>query len=288
MQQLIIISGMSGSGKTIALRTLEDLDYYCVDNLPINMFQQFILHISGNHDDYPKVCVGMDIRNSESALKNLPEIINEINQTLIKVKIIFLDANDKCLLKRYSETRRAHPLSNKSHKYSLTQAITQERSLLEPLAALTDLLIDTSEISAPQLRDKIWRQVSLESSEKLSLLLQSFAFKRGVPFDADFVFDARCLPNPFWEKHLREFCGKDDPIIDYLKNKPLVNEFYKDILTLIEKWLPLFEEHDRSYLTIAIGCTGGKHRSVFLTEQLYKQLKKSKSNILVQHRELDI
>ncbi len=287
MQELIIISGMSGSGKTIALRTLEDLDFYCVDNLPIDMLQQFVAHISQNKDDYSRVSVGIDIRNSETALKELPGIINNIDSAVIKVKVIFLNSNDKTLLKRYSETRRAHPLSNKIHNYSLSQAIKHERLLLEPLATAADLLIDTTETSAPQLRDKIWRHVSRNDDGKLSLLLQSFAFKRGVPFDADFVFDARCLPNPFWQKNLREFCGRDKPIKDFLDSKEVVIDFYQDIYTLVDKWIPSYEEHDRSYLTIAIGCTGGKHRSVYLTEKLFHELKKSRKNILVQHRELD-
>lgn len=286
MQELIIISGMSGSGKTIALRTLEDLDFYCVDNLPIQMLSQFVLHMSQNPQDYARVSVGIDIRNSEVALKQLPQIINDIKTSEISIKVIFLNSDNKTLLKRYSETRRGHPLSSDAHNFSLTQAIQQERLLLEPLATVADLLIDTSKTTAPQLRDKIWRQVSQNGEGKLSLLLQSFAFKRGVPFDADFVFDARCLPNPFWEKSLREFCGKDKPIQDYLEGKELFKDFYHDIYTLVKKWIPLFEEHDRSYLTIAIGCTGGKHRSVYLIEKLNQQLSKERKNILVQHREL--
>ena len=287
MQELIIISGMSGSGKTIALRTMEDLDFYCVDNLPIDMLSQLVQHISNNEQDYSRVSVGIDIRNSESALKDLPNIIKGIDRAVIDVKIIFLNSNDKTLLKRYSETRRAHPLSSKKYNYSLSQAIKQERVLLEPLASSSNLLIDTSETTAPQLRDKIWRHVSQNTDGNLSLLLQSFAFKRGVPFDADFVFDARCLPNPFWQKDLREYCGKDKPIQHFLDSKDIVIEFYNDIFTLINKWIPSFEEHDRSYLTIAIGCTGGKHRSVYLAEKLFYQLKKKHNNILVQHRELD-
>ncbi|VAW42043.1 RNase adapter protein RapZ [hydrothermal vent metagenome] len=287
MQKLLIVSGMSGSGKTIALRTLEDLDFYCVDNLPIDMLQQFVQHISQNSEDYSRVSVGIDIRNSEAALKELPSIIKSIESSAVTVEVIFLNSDDKTLLKRYSETRRSHPLSNNNYNYSLSQAIKQERILLEPLAASADLLIDTSKTTAPQLRDKIWRQVSQNTGANLSLLLQSFAFKRGVPFDADFVFDARCLPNPFWEKQLREFCGKDKPIKDYLGGKDIVIDFYHDIYTLVEKWIPSFEEHDRSYLTIAIGCTGGKHRSVYLVEKLFRQLKKTRNNILVQHRELD-
>jgi len=287
MQELIIISGMSGSGKTIALRTLEDLDFYCVDNLPIEMLVQFVKHICNNKEDYSRVSVGIDIRNSEKSLMELPQIIKDIDSSEIQTKVIFLNSNDKSLLKRYSETRRAHPLSSSKHNYSLSQAIIQERKLLKALADSADLLIDTSETSAPQLRDKIWRQVSQNSDGKLSLLLQSFAFKRGVPFDADFVFDARCLPNPFWQKSLREFCGKDTPIKDFLDSKEVAQDFYSDISTLVKKWIPSFEEHDRSYLTIAIGCTGGKHRSVYLTEKLFSELKEGRKNILVQHRELD-
>ncbi len=287
MHELLIISGMSGSGKTIALRTLEDLDYYCVDNLPIEMLPQFVNHICQKPEDYPRVSVGIDIRNTETALKDLPTIIQKIDTSQVKVKIIFLNSNDKTLLKRYSETRRAHPLSSAKHKYSLSQAITEERKLLEPLTNSADLLIDTSNTTAPQLRDKIWRHVSHNNNESLSILLESFAFKRGVPFAADFVFDARCLPNPFWEKSLREFCGKDEPIRQYLESKDIVVEYYKDISNLIKKWIPAFEENDRSYLTIAIGCTGGKHRSVFLTEKLFRDLRKNQANVLVQHRELD-
>ncbi len=287
MQELIIISGMSGSGKTIALRTLEDLDFYCVDNLPIDMLKQFVKHICQNQNDYRRVCVGIDIRNSEQALKELPHIVAKIDSSLIKSKVIFLNSSDETLLKRYSETRRAHPLSNSKHNYSLSQAIAQERVLLEPIANLADLLVDTSGTTAPQLRDKIWRQVSGSSGGHVSLLLQSFAFKRGVPYDADFVFDARCLPNPFWDKSLREYCGKDQPIKDFLDSKELSVEFYNDIAELVKKWIPSFEEHDRSYLTIAIGCTGGKHRSVYLIEKLFNDLSKSRKNILVQHRELD-
>ena len=287
MQELLIISGMSGSGKTIALRTLEDLDFYCVDNLPIEMLTQFVQHICQNKDDYKRVSVGIDIRNSELSLKALPKIIKNFDSTMIQTKVIFLDSNDKTLLKRYSETRRAHPLSSNKHNYSLSQAIKHERLLLEALLNSANLLIDTSETTAPQLRDKIWRQVSQNDDGKLSLLLQSFAFKRGVPFDADFVFDARCLPNPFWEKTLREYCGKDKPIKDYLDGKPVAQDFYKDISSLVKKWIPSFEEHDRSYLTIAIGCTGGKHRSVYLTEKLFSELIGDRKNILVQHRELD-
>jgi UPF0042 nucleotide-binding protein len=278
---------MSGSGKTIALRTLEDLNFYCVDNLPIEMLPQFVQHISADNKAYSRVSVGIDIRNSEDSLSHLPEIIKTINSSGIRVNVIFLNSDDNTILERYSETRRSHPLSSKQHKYSLTEAIKLERSLMEPLATAADLLIDTSKTTAAQLRHKIWKQVSEHNSDKVSILLESFAFKRGVPFDADFVFDARCLPNPFWQKELREYCGKDRPIIEFLESKEMVNEFYKDISSLIKKWIPSFEEHDRSYITIAIGCTGGKHRSVFLIEKLAQELQNTRQHLLVQHRELD-
>lgn len=278
---------MSGSGKTIALRTLEDLNFYCVDNLPIEMLPQFVQHISADTKSYSRVSVGIDIRNSEDSLKHFPEVLNSINSHHFRVNVIFLNSDDNTLLKRYSETRRSHPLSSDQHKYSLTEAIKQERILMEPMATSADLLIDTSKTTAAQLRQKIWKQVSEHTSGKVSILLESFAFKRGVPFDADFVFDARCLPNPFWQKELREFCGKDKPIVEFLESKSMVKEYYHDISTLIQKWIPSFEEHDRSYITIAIGCTGGKHRSVYLIEKLAQQLKQSKQHLLVQHRELD-
>ena len=290
MQELLIISGMSGSGKTIALRTLEDLDFYCVDNLPVEMFEHFVEHISQEHIDYSRVAIGIDIRSTETALKKFPAIIEKLKEKyrkIISIRLFFLSSDDKTLLKRYSETRRSHPLSNSEHNFSLSQAIRAERELLESLAIMSDLLIDTSKTTAPQLRDKIWKQVSTNTESGLSVLLQSFAFKRGVPFDDDFVFDARCLPNPFWEKSLREFCGKDKPIIEYLDSKEIVADYFNDIFNLIKKWLPKFDEHDRSYLTIAIGCTGGKHRSVYLVEKIYRELSLSRKNILIQHRELD-
>ena len=201
--------------------------------------------------------------------------------------MIFLTSEESVLLSRYSETRRSHPLSGKKSKFSLTEAIQEERQMMEPLISIADLLIDTSHLTASQLRQKIWKQVSDHTSGQVSLLIQSFAFKRGVPFDADFVFDARCLPNPFWVPELREYCGKDKPIQEYLGSKDLVNEYFEDISGLITKWLPSFEEHDRSYITIGIGCTGGKHRSVYLTERLAQFLNPKEKHILIQHRELD-
>ncbi len=286
MQELIIVTGMSGSGKTIALRSLEDMDYYCVDNLPVEMLEKFVEHIADDAEFYPRVSVGIDIRNSGDALRKLPEILKQLDPAKVNPTVLFLTANNRVLLKRFSETRRRHPLSNRELKYSLTQAIDAERELLEPLAASADLLLDTSESNVHQLRQQLVQQLSKQNPQ-VSILVKSFAFKRGVPFDADFVFDARCLPNPYWVPELRQYSGRDEPIRQYLGTQPMVQEYLNDMHDWLEKWIPRFEENDRSYLTVAIGCTGGQHRSVFLAEQLAKHLGAQRDNVLVQHRELD-
>jgi UPF0042 nucleotide-binding protein len=286
MQELIIVTGMSGSGKTIALRSLEDMDYYCVDNLPVEMLEKFVEHIADDAEFYPRVSVGIDIRNSGDALRKLPEILKQLDPAKVNPTVLFLTANNRVLLKRFSETRRRHPLSNRELKYSLTQAIDAERELLEPLAASADLLLDTSESNVHQLRQQLVQQLSKQNPQ-VSILVKSFAFKRGVPFDADFVFDARCLPNPYWVPELRQYSGRDEPIRQYLGTQPMVREYLNDMHDWLEKWIPRFEENDRSYLTVAIGCTGGHHRSVFLAEQLAKHLGAQRDNVLVQHRELD-
>ncbi len=286
MQELIIVTGMSGSGKTIALRSLEDMDYYCVDNLPVEMLETFVDHIAVDAEFYPRVSVGIDIRNSGEALRKLPDILANLGHRQVRPTVLFLTANNRVLLKRFSETRRRHPLSSKNTKYSLTQAIDAERDLLEPLAASADLLLDTSESNVHQLRQQLVQQLS-KKQPQVSILVKSFAFKRGVPFDADFVFDARCLPNPYWVPELRGFTGKDTAIQTYLGQQPMVKEYLNDMHDWLEKWIPRFEENDRSYLTVAIGCTGGQHRSVFLAEELARYLGGQRGNVLVQHRELD-
>jgi len=286
MQELIIVTGMSGSGKTIALRSLEDMDYYCVDNLPVEMLEKFVEHIAEDAEFYPRVSVGIDIRNSGEALRKLPDILAKLDPKRVRPTVLFLTANNRVLLKRFSETRRRHPLSNKNLKYSLTQAIDAERDLLEPLAASADLLLDTSESNVHQLRQQLLQQLS-QKNPQVSILIKSFAFKRGVPFDADFVFDARCLPNPYWVPELRDFTGRDRPIQDYLGQQTMVQEYLSDMHDWLEKWIPRFEENDRSYLTVAIGCTGGHHRSVYLAEKLAEHLGAQRGNVLVQHRELD-
>ncbi len=284
MQQLVIVTGLSGAGKTVVLRSLEDMEFYCVDNLPINMLQQLAKHIIADKEFYPKVAVGIDIRSKNQDLSAFKELIGSINQ--IKIKIIFLSADKKTILKRYSETRRRHPLSTDQHKYSLTEAIKLESELMNDFKEEADLIIDTSQLKIQQLRQQIW-QIMSQRNDHVSVIIKSFAFKRGVPFDADFVFDARCLPNPYWQPELRALTGMDDLVQEYLAGEDMVQDYLDDLSLFAKKWINRFEANDRSYITIAIGCTGGQHRSVYLVEALHEYLEKKSIKNMKQHRELN-
>ncbi len=285
MQQLVIITGLSGSGKTIVLRALEDMEYYCVDNLPVSMLSEFADHINEDVNFYPKVCVGVDIRSQQKALSQFPEMVVTLKKQL-HVRVIYLSAAEKVLMNRYSETRRRHPLSTAQHKHSLTEAIRLETQLMAAVKEVADLIIDTSQLKAQQLKQQIW-QIMNQSNQKVTVIIKSFAFKRGVPFDADFVFDARCLPNPYWEKELRPFTGQDKAIIDFFSRQELVAEYLTDLCAFSKKWINKFEVNDRSYITVAIGCTGGRHRSVYLAESLHRYLVDKNINNMLLHRELE-
>ncbi|KAA3648604.1 MAG: RNase adapter RapZ [Proteobacteria bacterium] len=284
MQQLVIITGLSGSGKTIVLRSLEDMEYYCVDNLPVNMLPDFADHINEDVAFYPKVAVGIDIRSQHQDLIGFPETVKQLKKQL-HVRVVFLSAAEKTLLSRYSETRRRHPLSTAQQKHSLTEAIRLEAQLMAPVKETADLIIDTSQLKVQQLKQQIW-QIMNQSNQRVTVIIKSFAFKRGVPFDADFVFDARCLPNPYWEKDLRPYTGQDEPIIEFFKQEPLVAEYLTDLCLFSNKWIDKFEVNDRSYITVAIGCTGGRHRSVYLAEALHTYLAGKNINNMLLHREL--
>lgn len=285
MQQLVIITGLSGSGKTIVLRSLEDMEYYCVDNLPVNMLSDFADHINEDVAFYPKVGVGIDIRSQHQELVNFPDTVKALRKQL-HIRVVFLSATEKTLLSRYSETRRRHPLSTAQQKHSLTEAIRLEARLMEPVKQAADLIIDTSQLKVQQLKQQIW-QIMNQSNQRVTVIIKSFAFKRGVPFDADFVFDARCLPNPYWEKDLRPFTGQDKAIVEFFSKQPLVDEYLKDLCSFSHKWIDKFEVNDRSYITVAIGCTGGRHRSVYLSEALHSYLAQNNVNNMLLHRELD-
>ena len=280
--KLVIVSGLSGSGKSIALQVLEDLEYYCIDNLPINMFEALTKEIISAKHEY--VAIGIDARNVTSELEHFPKQIKQLEKNNIDCEIFFLEASDATLIKRFSETRRKHPLSNP--EVPLNEAVIQERFLLEPISSKADLRIDTSATNVHQLRDLIKARVKQADNQSISIMFEFFGFKHGMPTNADFVFDIRCLPNPHWVPELRVLTGFDEAVINYLDGHKEVKEMFKDIMNFMDKWLPRFEADNRSYLTIAIGCTGGQHRSVYLANKLAKATKNKHNNVLSRHREI--
>jgi len=283
--RLVVVSGMSGSGKTIALRTLEDLDYYCVDNLPTALMPAFVTAVTQAQPGlHPRLAVGIDVRNRADDLVRLPEILGELARQGIEHRLIFLDARDEVLFKRYSDTRRRHPLTGEG--LSLSDAIERERRLLKPVVTIAERVIDTSDLNVNQLRRLIATELGMAGGP-LSLLFESFAYRRGVPADADFVFDARCLPNPHWEARLRPLSGKDAAVREWLMAKPEVGLFLDDLRDFLDTWLPRFEADNRSYVTICVGCTGGRHRSVYLCERLTEHFRTTREQVLTFHRELE-
>ncbi len=283
---MVIISGLSGSGKSVALHALEDMDFYCIDNLPIGLLVAFAneLH-ERNLANSDKVAAGIDARNRGDQLERFPKIIAGLRERGIDCKILFLQADDATLLKRFSETRRKHPLSNS--RTPLADAIERERELLAPIAANADLFIDTSRTNVHQLRELVMESIGKTHNKGFSLLLRSFGYKHGIPADADFVFDARCLPNPHWQPDLRSKTGLDKEVADYLETQPVVAEYREQIEQFLKRWIPEFKADNRSYLSIAIGCTGGQHRSVYLVDGLAGRLGDSLGEVVVRHRELE-
>ncbi len=279
--QLILISGLSGAGKSTALKILEDSGYYCVDNLPIPILEQLInLYTQYN---YKKIALSVDTRSSPM-LEQLPKSIKILQQQGVKTQIIYLDAKDDILIKRFSETRRKHPLSD--GKNTVSDCIKQERLMLEPIESIAHK-IDTSDLSANTLRNFVKQFVNADFSQ-LNIILQSFGFKHGLPIDSDFVFDVRCLANPYYDPAIRDFNGMQQPIIDFLDKQEKVQEMCQDIYELIGKWLQEFAADNRNYLTISIGCTGGKHRSVYLVEKLATMFKQKYSyQVLKRHRQIN-
>jgi UPF0042 nucleotide-binding protein len=283
--RLIIVSGLSGSGKSVALHVLEDLDFYCIDNVPAATLDTLITQVVTTKDSiYDNLAVGVDARNRSSDLDSLPDLIRDLRNRGINCEVIFLHAEDDILLKRYAETRRKHPLSDKD--LSLHEAIARERELLGPIIDCAELVIDTTRTNVYELRDSIRDRVGARSEPLLSILIESFGFKHGIPSDADFVFDLRCLPNPYWESHLRALTGKDAAVVEYLDNQHGVQEMYDDILRFLLKWIPEYADFNRNYLTIALGCTGGQHRSVYMTEKLGEKLAEKYQQVQTRHNEL--
>ena len=279
--KFIIVSGLSGAGKTIALHSLEDLGAYCIDNLPVNVLPSIATQIIESAANYPCIAIGVDARNM--ALQDIPLLLQNLKKQALNFQILFLEASDEVLLKRFSETRRRHPLT--SQNMSLVEALLQERQLLTPLSDFADIRIDTSHINIYQLRDLIRLRTGLQLTQQMPLLLQSFGFKRGKPSEADFVFDVRCLPNPYWESHLRGLTGKDAPVMEFLGSQPQVIKLIESLSDFLSTWIPAFEAENRSYLSVAIGCTGGQHRSVYVVERLAEYFRTRRDTVLVRHRE---
>jgi len=297
--KFIIVSGRSGSGKTTALQILEDLSFYCVDNLPLNLLPNLAeqIHLQNttqasdsngtipNKKNIQDIAIGIDARNLTNHLGHFSETLSQLAQLSVECQVIFIDAHDEILLNRFHASRRKHPLSNE--QTSLIEAISQEETLLKPIESFASLTVDSSFLTIHQLREQIKQHIYHNKSQQTSILIQSFSYKHGVPIDADIVFDVRCLINPHWQADLQILTGLDKAVQDYLNQDVDCLDMIQDIENYFKRWIPVFEKNNRSYLSIAIGCTGGQHRSVYVSETLAKRLDQSFSKIQIRHRELN-
>ena len=282
--RLIVVSGLSGSGKSIALLVLEDLGYYCFDNLPAGLLVATVDEIRRSGDDDMRLAVGVDARNHTENLDSLPDLLHELQAQGVETDIIFLHASDKILLQRYSESRRRHPLADQGTQ--LRAAIESERAILAEIELSADLVIDTTTTSIYQLADIIRSRVDRRQTEALSVLIESFGFKYGIPADADFVFDLRSLPNPYWTIKLRGLTGLDAEVREFLDGQDKFTAMYEDIGRFLENWVPHYQNANRGYLTVALGCTGGQHRSVYMAEKIAARLKQHHDPVLTRHNAL--
>lgn len=283
--RLIVISGLSGSGKSVALHVLEDLGFYCIDNIPAGLLRSVVEELLPREDSvFERVGVGLDARNRPADIARIPALIEELKADGVACEVIYLQAADNVLLSRFSETRRRHPLS--SEQTSLPEAVAKERELLGPIINAADLIIDTSATSVYALREQVRERIGERGTTELSILIESFGYKHGLPPDADFVFDVRCLPNPYWESRLRPLTGRDEAVMRFLDAEPRVQEMITDIATFLERWIPRYRDFQRAYLTVAIGCTGGQHRSVYVAEAVAARLARDFGEIPTRHSEL--
>ncbi len=283
--RLIIVSGLSGSGKSVALHLLEDIDFYCVDNIPAALLKPFIAHtIRGPDETYPRTAVGLDARNRPNEIETVPALVDELRRSGISCEVLYLHASEEVLLKRYAETRRKHPLV--SEEVSLREAIASERKLHEPITTAADMVIDTSNMGVHALREHIRERVERKLEGRLALMFESFGYKHGIPGDADFVFDVRSLPNPYWIQALRPLTGRDQPVIEYLAGQDSVRTMIAALAEFLTPRIAEFAQASRSYLTIAVGCTGGQHRSVYIAERLAEHFRESYPQVLTRHDSL--
>jgi len=284
--RLVILSGLSGAGKSVALHMLEDLGYYCIDNIPAALLTPFIAHtVRSSEQVYQRTAIGLDARNTAEEIASVPKLVDELKRSGIDCQVLFLVAGDEQLLRRFAETRRAHPLSRQGE--SLREAIAKERQLLAPVLDNADLVIDTSGLGVHDLRDLVFRRVDQHSPGQLSILCQSFGYKHGLPGDADFVFDARSLPNPYWDNALRPLNGLDAPVIRFLGEQPAVAAYIDDVYRFMAPRIPEFLASARRYLTVAVGCTGGQHRSVYVAERLAERFAREHGEVRVRHASLE-
>jgi RNase adapter protein RapZ len=279
---MFIISGRSGSGKTIAIRALEDHGFYCIDNIPISLLPELV---DKTTIDSNQLAIGIDARNLAMEIEHFQDIYDKLSETTLNPTIVYLDADDDTLVKRFSETRRKHPLSQ--NQVTLNEAIQKEKVILEPISKLAHLLINTSRMNQYALRSEIRSKLLHTNKDNLNVTFVSFGFKHGMPRNLDFMFDVRCLPNPYWEESIKHFSGQDLPVIEYLEEQADVQEYFWQLKSFLHTWLPRFQSGTRSYVTIGIGCTGGRHRSVFITERLADHFSNLFADTQVRHRDMN-
>lgn len=283
--KLVIISGRSGSGKSTALDVLEDLGFYCIDNLPVGLLPHLITQFQSGSGQNNQIAVSIDARNLPSNLAKFTETMLQLDGSLFEKEIIFLDAHLDTLLTRFSATRRKHPLTGPDTP--LLEAIERESELLQAIMDMSDLKVDTTHLSIHQLRTLIKNRIAPRQGGEMSILFESFGFKHGIPKESDLVFDVRCLPNPYWDPQLRNYNGNQQPVIDFLSKEAQVSEMFNDICHLLDKWLPQYQANNRTYMTVSIGCTGGQHRSVYMSERLLEHYQSRFDNVQLRHRELE-
>ena len=285
MMRLVVVSGLSGSGKSVALNMLEDLGWFCIDNIPAGLLQGLVAYTLRDEEPmYRRLAVGLDARNRPGDLAAIPQLLADLRRSGIRCEEIYLHAEDETLLRRFAETRRRHPLADE--RTGLAEAIAAERRLLHSLADTADMVVDTSVMSVHRLREIIRQRVEERRAARLSILFESFGYKTGIPGDADFVFDSRTLPNPYWEATLQPLTGRDPAVREFLEASPEVGQLYEDIVRFVEARIPEYERNNRGYLTVAIGCTGGQHRSVYLVERLAAHFSSLHPQVLVRHSAL--
>jgi len=281
---LVIVSGRSGSGKSTALHQLEDEGFFAIDNLPVTLLPALVEDTAGDlPPEFRGIAVCIDARAAWRGLRDFEAILARLPDH-VRHRVVYLDADEDSLIRRFSETRRRHPLT--SDRRSLAEAIRGEAELLEPLASAAALTLDTRSLTIYELRDAIRQRLVGQGAEDMALLLQSFGFKRGLPSDADLVFDLRMLPNPHWSEDLRSKTGLDTDVATYLESHAITNDLFEHISGFVDHWLPSYEASSRSYLTVALGCTGGQHRSVYMAHRLYRHLRPRYAQVQLRHREL--